>query len=141
MSGTAASRDRLDVEQLSAIADAIGEAVAALPTLAAAATESGARFRQFDLASAHDDLTALAQNLGSLLLLTDTVAGLLWGTAAYGQVQTAGVPELATSVEALITARAADDWIQVADILEHEIPGLLDRWSQLFAAMSRELRS
>lgn len=139
MSGTGVTGEIVRQEQVAAVAAAIDDSAAALPSVAAASRASGARFRQFDLTAASGELAAIAENLNSLLVLTDAIGTALWGSDARRRLEGSGITRLAACVDGLIDARASSDWIQVADILEYDVPALVDCWSTLFAAMRKDL--
>jgi hypothetical protein len=123
--------------QASLLQEAIDDAAGALGPLRAASAAMAGAFRRFELAQANDELSALAANLGSLLVLTETVSAALNGAGPAPQGIDAGaaLTRFAGCVETLLAARTAEDWIQVADILDEDLPVMLDAWSTLLAAM------
>jgi hypothetical protein len=123
---------------MQAIREAIAEAGAATIALRAASFEAGSLFRRFDVARANEDLSVLAQSLGSLLALSDAIASALTGLhgAADASLASHPVDAFGAPVERLLTARAASDCIRLADLLEHDLPAVLDHWEQWFASLS-----
>jgi hypothetical protein len=134
--------DAADID-IQAILDAVAEASAATMGLRDASASTGAAFRRFDVERAGEELVALAQNLGSLLALTEAIASALSGLHG---MSGPGLPQHSTALfgaplERLLAARAAGDCIQLADLLEHDVPAVLEQWSQWFMSCQSRLAS
>jgi hypothetical protein len=142
MSGTGGMHYGVDAAHAAMVRDAIAEGIAAMQPLRQASVDIGGAFRQFDLDRANGELLALAQNLGSLLVLTETVSSVI-AAPAKGQSPSAArsgsLQSINRCVEGLLGARSAGDWIQVADLLEHDVPVMLDRWKALLVSWQDEI--
>jgi hypothetical protein len=114
---------------------AIVEALGAVGPLREVAISLAGSYREHDIARGERDMPEFARNLGFLLELTGTIAVAVGVDFAVATGPTAASPvaDLAQHVDALITARAAGDWISVADLLEYEVVSVFDRCAELLS--------
>lgn len=141
MSGQAGMNCAGDHAHAAMVGEALGEAISAMQPLRQASIDIGAAFRRFDIDHANGELQGLAQNLASLLVLTEMVSSVVAASAPAPSRSepAASVEAIDRSVDRLLAARTAGDWIQVADLLEHEVPPMLDRWKVVLVSWQRQV--
>jgi hypothetical protein len=130
--------DRLSVveaESMSPAAlldDSVGEAASAARALAAGAERVGVAFRGFDISRANVDLQELAQGVGTLVAIAQALSQAggvsLDAVGCEGRTASAMLETLSGHAGELIEAREAEDWITVADIIEHDLAPILHQW-------------
>jgi hypothetical protein len=125
--------------------NSLNEAIGAARTLAEGAGRVGGAFRGFDVSIANQDLVDLAQGLGTLVAIIQTLSQAL-GVALDSLVCEFGtannmIEELSGHADALIEAQQAGDWITVADVIEYDVAPALQRWPSLFEGLRRSLPS
>jgi hypothetical protein len=128
--------------QAALLHEAIDDGQNAIGALSGASAAIGAAFRGFEVARADGELGPLAENLGSLLVLTQTIVNAVHDLTASAAAALAapGLDSFGGCLDDLLRSRAAGDWIRVADLLEYQIPTLLAGWQSLFEALRRELQ-
>lgn len=125
------------------LASTLEQGMEAARSLGAAAERIGSAFRGVDVSAANRDLAEFAQTLGTLVTITQTLAGAM--SVGLDEVTSDGVTgdrfveELTAHAEAVIAAQQQRDWITVADIVEYDIAPALGRWPGLFAALATRL--
>jgi len=127
--------------QTELLLEAIDEAVGAARPMRPVAIELSVAFRSYDLERGNRDLAEFAPNLGALMTLAANIAKLagvetsvdLDGPAAVS------IGALAGHIDTLIHARAAEDWIVVADVLEVEVVAAIDGCVELLSAVRYEV--
>jgi hypothetical protein len=117
----------------------LGEAIAAIPPLSAAAVSVGTRYRGHDTASANAGLLELADGLTSLIGIVGA-AGLafqvdLRNLRCGDQVASTVVNELGSYLESLVAAQEVSDWITVADILQYDVEPSLKRLAPILESL------
>lgn len=109
----------------------LAEALASLHPLAAAATMVGEQFRGHDIQTACEGLVQLVDGMASLvgiLSAASATLGLDLQQLRCGEVPaSARLVELASFLEALVSAQEAEDWITVADVLQYDVEPALGR--------------
>ncbi|MFN8057679.1 MAG: hypothetical protein U0Q12_23495 [Vicinamibacterales bacterium] len=125
--------------------DCLADVRDAVPTLAIAVRAVASRYRAFDLDVANKDVAEVADGLGTMIALVATsgvAAGvaldeLVVGDGTIGEL----IADLHRSVETIVAAQRAQDWVTLADVLEHDVAPILDRWPMAFAVLSAALRT
>lgn len=136
---------RIDVAtatQADLLCSAIDDAVGAAAPLRAAALDLSGAFRTYEIERGNRDIAAFANGLGSLFALTGNITALAGSgreSAAQSGNAAAGVDTLVAHIETLIEARAGQDWVAVADVLEHDIVTAIDQCAGLLGAVRRAL--
>ena len=141
---TAIGAARIDVAtatQTDLLLAAIDEAVGAAGPMRPVAIDLSAAFRSYDIERGNRNLAEFAPNLGALMTLAANIAKLagveskvdLDGPAAVS------IGALAGHIDTLIQARAAGDWIVVADVLEVDVVAAIDGCVDLLSEVRREV--
>jgi hypothetical protein len=138
---------RVDVETALPAAflrDCLLEAIQPLHETAQAATRLSEIYRGHDVTPGHDGLKALAADLGATAVLADMLAGPLaidlTAVSVDGVTAAQHLTELGMTVDALVTAQEAHDWITVADLLEYELEPSIRRWAALLTTITCQLQ-
>jgi len=121
---TVAARELVD-SAVQAIVDGVGP-------LVVAARRTAGSFRLHDLARAHRELVDF---VATFQVLTNLTAAIGQFRAIDGGLPPEGgdtdvLKQLHGSLESLTTFDINEDWISVADVLEHEIADTLSRWPE-----------
>jgi hypothetical protein len=119
----------------------VAEAVSSIEPLCAAATDTGERFRAFELETANRCLVELAEGVSTLV----AIGGALVLAAREGGEESseqrasldAGVAELAGYIDDMVTAQQSQDWITLADVLQYDVEPALRRWEQVLSQFAR----
>ena len=117
----------------------LSEAAGALETLCAAASRIGVDFRGHDVKGANRELVSLAQSLGTLVTLIGVVGQALdvdfEAVTVSGGSAKALFEETGSQIGSLVKAQQSQDWVAVADTLEHDVSPALGRWRELLTAL------
>jgi hypothetical protein len=123
----------------SLLADAIREAGTGLDRLCAHALDVARQFRGRNLTEAQQSLLALVQGLQVLTSLIATIGAVLQtdlGSLRWnGRPVSSLIDGVGTHLEALIHAQQREDWITVADVVEHDIEPALRACGPLFETL------
>jgi hypothetical protein len=120
--------------------DGLREAARSVTALQEAAAALAVGYRQVDVSEANAHLVTFADTLANLMALV----------AAAGQVTQADletirvddtpasavIRHLNNTIQALLEAHAARDWVTLADVLEHDLAPLMPRLGQVIAALA-----
>ena len=116
---------RVDVETALPTAflrECLLEAIPPLHETAQSAKRLSAVFRAHDVTPGHDGLKGLAAELGATAVLADMLGGPLaidlTAVSVEGVTAAQHLQHLGTTVDALVSAQEAQDWVTVADVLE-----------------------
>ena len=137
------SRVEIDAAPTAALLrQGLSEAAGALETLCEAAARIGLDFRGQDVAAANKQLVSLAQSLSTLVTLIGVVGQALsvdfdTFTVSGEKAQTL-FEETGTQIGSMVQAQQQEDWIAVADTLEHDVSPTLARWRGLLAALHEQ---
>ena len=138
---------RVDVETAMPTAflrDCLLEAIQPLHESAQAARRLSETFRGLDVTPGHEGLKALAGNLAATAVLADMLAGPLAidlsAIAVEGVTAAQHLQQLGTTIDALVSAQEAEDWITVADLLEYELEPSIRRWAALLTMITCQLQ-
>ena len=138
---------RVDVETAMPAAflrDCLLEAIQPLHETAQAAQRLSEIYRGRDVTPGHEGLKRLAADLGATAVLADMLAGPLaidlTTVAVEGVSATQHLQQLGTTIDALVTAQEAQDWITVADLLEYELEPSIRRWAALLTMITCQLQ-
>ncbi|HEY3381262.1 MAG TPA: hypothetical protein VGK32_05800, partial [Vicinamibacterales bacterium] len=117
----------------------LDEAVGAANSLAVGAERVGESFRGFDVKTANEDLTQLAQGLGTLVAivqaLSQAVGVDLANVSCAKGTGAQMIDELIAHADSLIASQSTGDWITVADVIEYDIAPALRAWPDLLDAL------
>jgi CheY-like chemotaxis protein len=120
------------------------EAVEPLQGLAENAKRLSAIYRGHDLTEGHTGLKALAAELAAAAVLADMLSGPIGidlqsltneGVTAAQQLQ-----QLEATVDALVSAQEAQDWLTVADLLEYDLEPAVRKWAGLLTLLACRLQ-
>jgi len=121
------------------IRQTLDAADAATPAIVEAAVGLGGLYRASEVSAANRALPAFAESLGTLIVLTTSVAqGADVDLSAVGEggasvLQT--VDNLLAHTEVLLAAQRAGNWTQAADVLDSDIAAAVRRWPLVLAAI------
>ena len=117
----------------------LSEASGALETLCVAVRRIGGEFRGPDPAGASRDLRPLAESLTALVRMVDVASRALEINFDSMVVDDRSAAKLVLDtsecVGMVVSAQHAEDWIAVADGLEHDVAPALDRWRNFLVAL------
>lgn len=135
---------RIDVEtatQNDLLLEAIDEAVGAARPMAPVAIELSSAFRRYDIERGNRELAELAPNLGALMTLAANIAKLarVDGSVDLNSPAALSIGALAGHIDTLIQARAAGDWVVVADVLEVDVVAAIDGCVELLLTVRGEV--
>jgi hypothetical protein len=120
------------------------EAIQPLQETADTAKRLAGIYRGHDLMPGHEGLKALAADLGAVAVLADMLDGPLavdlTALSLEGATAAQHLHQLGTSLDALVTAQEAEDWITVADVLEYDLEPAVRRWSALLTMITCNLQ-
>jgi hypothetical protein len=101
-------------------------------------------YRGHDLLEGHEGLKTLAADLGAAAVLADMLSGPIGvdlttltidGVSAAEHLQQLGV-----TVDSLVAAQEAQDWLTVADLLEYDLEPAIRRWAGLLTLLASRLQ-
>ena len=123
------------------ILQTLDEAEAATQAIVDAALALGGSYRRRDVSAANRSLPEFAESLGTLIVVTDTLAqgaGVdLSAIGASGISAVQMIDDLIGHTNVLLVAQRAGDWKQVADIIDSDIAGAVRRWPLVLQAIRR----
>ncbi len=126
------------------IRDTLDEAEKVTATIVEAAMCLGGSFRGQDVAGANLALANFADSLGSLVVVTSTVAqatGVDLSVTGDGRVSAVQmINNLIGHTETLLRAQNAHDWTAVADAIEYDIASTVRRWPMVLKAIRESAR-
>jgi hypothetical protein len=138
---------RVDVETAMPAAflrDCLLEAIPPLHETAHTAKRLSEIYRGHDVTPGHDGLKGLATDLGATAVLADMLAGPLAidlsALSVDGVTADQHLQQLGTTIDALVAAQEAHDWITVADLLEYELEPSIRRWAALLTMITCQLQ-
>jgi hypothetical protein len=103
-------------------ADGVRDMVGEVVTLAE-------QFRGGAVTASNQGLARLAQDLGALIVLVQTLRQPVAEIGAAGTLPSEhDVESLASLLEALVAAQVTQDWLTVADVLEYDVEPALQAW-------------
>lgn len=114
------------------VLSAVGDALRAIDPLRESALTIANDYRGFDIEAGNRGVAAFARNLASLVELTGAIA-------AVSGLETGSLTDVSEQVDRLVAARDAGDWVTAADVLEHDVTGVLDQWRSALADLHRLL--
>ena len=121
------------------IREALNEAEGAVESIAAAAQSLGGAYRTTEIGKANASLPEFAESLGSLMVITSTVAqGAGVDLASLGDGRVSAVQminNLIAHTDTLLSAHRVRDWKQVADVIEYDIASAVRRWPIVLTAI------
>ena len=86
----------------------------------------------------------LAAELGATAVLADMLAGPLaidlTAVSVEGVSAAQHLQQLGTTVDALVAAQEAQDWVTVADVLEYDLEPAIRRWAALLTMITCQLQ-
>ena len=99
-------------------------------------------FRRHDIAPAHVAMAQLAQDLGALIVLIDSLrAPVATFASAAALPSSDDVEQMARTLESVVGAQAAQDWLTVADVLEYDLDPALASWLTRFESASAAVKA
>ena len=98
-------------------------------------------FRRHDIAPAHVALAQLAQDLGALIVLVESLRAPVATIAPTALPSPDEVEQLARTLESVVTAQSTQDWLTVSDVLEYDLEPGLAGWLTSFESASAALRA
>jgi hypothetical protein len=120
------------------------EAIQPLQETAQRARQLGEVFRGRDVSPGHEGLKTLAAELGATAVLADMLAGPLaidlTAVSVEGVSAAQHLQQLGTTVDALVAAQEAHDWVTVADVLEYDLEPAIRRWAALLTMITCQLQ-
>jgi hypothetical protein len=101
-------------------------------------------YRGQDVSRGHLGLQALASELGAAAVLADMLSGPLSidlnAISSEGVSAAQHLQQLGTTVDQLVSAQEAQDWLTVADILEYDLDPAIRRWAGLLTLLACRLQ-
>lgn len=138
---------RVDVETAMPTAflrECLLEAIPPLQETAQKARLLGEVYRRRDVSPGHEGLKSLAAELGATAVLADMLAGPLaidlTAVSVEGVTAAQHMQQLGTTVDALVAAQEAQDWVTVADVLEYDLEPAIRRWAALLTMITCQLQ-
>ena len=121
------------------ILQTLDEAEAATRSIVDAALALGGSYRAGDVLAANRSLPAFAESLGTLIIVTDTLAqGAGVDLAATGDGDASAlqmIDDLIGHTNVLLAAQRAGNWTQVADVIQSDIANAVRRWPLVLEAI------
>ena len=120
------------------------EAIQPLQETAQTALRLAGVYRSHDVHPGHEGLKALASDLGAVAVLADMLAGPLGidltQVAVEGVTAAQHLQQLEVTIDTLVTAQEAHDWVTVADVLEYDLDPAIRRWAALLTMITCQLQ-
>jgi hypothetical protein len=120
------------------------EAIQPLQATAQTALRLSAIYRSHDVHPGHEGLKTLASDLGAVAVLADMLAGPLGidltQVAVEGVTAAQHLQQLEVTIDTLVTAQEAQDWVTVADVLEYDLEPGIRRWAALLTMITCQLQ-
>lgn len=124
--------------------DCLLEAIQPLHETAQTTKRLSEIYRGRDVTPGHQGLKTLASELGATAVLADMLAGPLaidlTAVSVEGVTAAQHLQQLGTTIDALVAAQEAQDWITVADLLEYELEPSIRRWAALLTMIACQLQ-
>lgn len=99
-------------------------------------------FRRRDIAPAHVAMAQLAQDLGALIVLIDSLREPVASFASAAALPSSDdVEQMARTLESVVSAQAAQDWLTVSDVLEFDLEPGLTTWLARLESASAAMRA
>lgn len=121
------------------ILQTLDEAEAASHAIVEAAVALGGSYRGADASAANRSLPEFAESLGTLIIVTDTLAqgaGVELSAVGDGGMSAVQmIDELLAHTNVLLAAQRAGDWKQVADVIDVNIAASVRRWPTVLQAI------
>lgn len=124
------------------LSDCLLEAAGSVASLGAESSRVAGLFRSTDVADAQAGLAAIANELGQLMLLIQTLQGPLGvvtadeGAGASAFDERAELDRLTGLLSSMIVAQEEGDYLSVADVLEDELVPFLRAWQTRFERLA-----
>jgi hypothetical protein len=119
------------------------ETITSLQETACAASRLAAVFRGHDLVPGHDGMRSLASDLGDIATLAELLRGPLaidlTALSAEGVTAAEQLVQFEATVDAVVEAQEAGDWLTVADVLEYDLEPSIRRWCALLTVLTSRL--
>jgi hypothetical protein len=138
---------RVDVETAMPTAflrECLLEAIPPLQETAQKARRLGEIYRGHNVSPGHEGLRSLAAELGATAVLADMLAGPLaidlTAVSVEGVTAAQHLQQLGATVDALVSAQEAQDWVTVADVLEYDLEPAIRRWAALLTMITCQLQ-
>jgi hypothetical protein len=138
---------RVDVETAVPAAflrECLLEAIQPLQQTAEKARQLGSVYRRHDVSPGHAGLRDLAAELNATAVLADMLAGPLaidlTAVSVEGVSAAQHLQQLGSTVDALVAAQEAEDWVTVADVLEYDLEPSIRRWAALLTLITCRLQ-
>jgi hypothetical protein len=139
--------NRVDVETSvpkAFLRECLLEAIQPLKATADSAKRLGEIYRGHDLKPGHEGLKALATDLSAVAVLADMLDGPLGVDTSLlsidGMTVSQHLEHLGITVDALVTAQEAEDWLTVADVLEYDLEPAIRKWAALLTMITCNLQ-
>ena len=120
------------------------EATPSLRECADAITGLADAYRRGELAKGHDGMAQLSADLGALTTLVTMIDGPIGIDLSKLAGETVSAAEqmesLWTTLDAMVAAQAAEDWLTVADVLEYDLEPTIRRWADLLTRVADALQ-
>lgn len=120
--------------------DGLREAARSVTQLREAAVALAAGYRQVDVSEANTHLATFADTLANLMALVAAAGQAM--NVQLDDIRIDGMPgsavirHLNNTIEALLEAHAARDWVTLADVLEHDLAPLMPSLGQVIDALA-----
>lgn len=120
--------------------DGLREAARSVTALQEAASSLAVGYRQVDVSEANAHLVTFADTLANLMALVAAAGQVLQADLETirvdGTPASAVIRHLNNTIQALLEAHSARDWVTLADVLEHDLAPLMPRLGQVIAALA-----
>jgi hypothetical protein len=120
------------------------EAIPSLRDCADAVTGVAEAYRRGELATGHEGMGQLSSDLGALTTLVTMIDGPIGVDLAQITGEPVSAAEqmeaLWTTLDAMVAAQAAEDWLTVADVLEYDLEPAIRRWADLLTRVADALQ-
>jgi len=120
------------------------EAIQPLQDTADSALKLAEIYRGHDLKPGHEGLRTLASDLSAVAVLADMLGGPLAidlnALSIEGLSAAQHLQQLGQTIDSVVTAQEAEDWVTVADILEYDLEPAIRRWAALLTMITCQLQ-
>lgn len=120
------------------------EAIQPLQETADTALRLATLFRGRDVSAGHEGLRTIAADLSAVAVLADMLSGPLAidlsALSDEGFTAAQHLQQLGTTLDAMVEAQEAQDWLTVADLLEYDLEPAIRRWAALLTMLSCRLQ-
>jgi hypothetical protein len=101
-------------------------------------------YRGHDVSAGHEGIKQLAADLGAVAVLADMLGGPLAidlnALSMEGVTASQHLQQLGATVDSLVAAQEASDWLTVADVLEYDLEPAIRRWAALLTMLTCRLQ-